>query len=52
MEESLPEKRRIYLPFFRRPDGRRLGDLPPIRQAMPLVLKRRHEAAIYHGPDS
>lgn len=48
MGDRLPEKRRIYLPFFRRPDGFRLRDLPPIRQAMPLVLKRRHEAAIYH----
>ncbi|HET7824566.1 MAG TPA: 2-oxo acid dehydrogenase subunit E2 [Anaeromyxobacter sp.] len=36
------------MPLFRRPDGKRVRDVPPIRAIMPYLMRSRNESAVYH----
>jgi 2-oxoacid dehydrogenase/acyltransferase catalytic subunit len=36
------------MPLFRRPDGKRVRDVPPIRAIMPYLMRGRNESAVYH----
>jgi hypothetical protein len=36
------------MPLFRRPDGKRVRDVPAIRAIMPYLMRRRNESAVYH----
>ena len=36
------------MPLFRRPDGDRVRDLPPVRAIVPHLMRRRNESAVYH----
>lgn len=36
------------MPLFRRPDGQRVRDVPPIRAIMAYVMRGRNESAVYH----
>ncbi len=38
------------MPLFRRPDGTRVRDVPPIRAIMPYLMRGRNESAVY--PDA
>ena len=36
------------MPLFRRPDGTRVRDVPPIRAIMAYLMRGRNESAVYH----
>ncbi len=36
------------MPLFRRPDGKRVRDVPPIRAIMAYLMRGRNESAVYH----
>jgi hypothetical protein len=36
------------MPLFRRPDGKRVRDVPPIRAIVPYLMRGRNESAVHH----
>ncbi len=48
LDSPAPSLDASRMPLFRRPDGVRVSDVPPIRAIMPYLMRGRNESAVLH----